>query len=530
MEFWKNNRGFVAMWIPVTLCVAFLWLLDGLLWGNETQRIPIVKHFLDPTWIPNDWFLNTPMIYQIPFNLVVAPFVAFLDADTATVLLRFILYAWIASGIVALARKLEIGLVPLLPAVAAAVVIRYLAAGEWMVGHAEAKVVAYGAVLWAFSFLISNRYQGAAALLGLATTFHVLVGLYAVLTSLLFLLAHPRHRRVFIKALPTSIALFLIAGGFGIFMIAQNLASKGGVDSFTDLIYIARNPDHVWPPVWSNHVHLYVPAWVDRYAWVAKAVLSLSFLALIAVRSRSRSFREFALLALSSTPLFVIGMLIYAYGPIGLLKYLPFRFPDVLLPFAAFLLFFGTWERVAIGSSNLCFGYPVRRILRIGLITAAGLTVLGGIQKLTSDLQIKRTAGVPWAFVHLSPEERDATRWIRANAPADALFLSDPWFAPFYLTAERGVLVSYRHFPQNEKDVREWHDRLAAINGGRGILLDPPQIARKEIQDSFNSLPLRDARNLAKQYGLDYYHGPFREDWAIAPIYRAGSIAVYRLR
>ncbi|MDB4306304.1 hypothetical protein N9980_01940, partial [bacterium] len=103
----EKNRGFVSMWMPVTLCLALLWLFKGLLRSNETQRIPVAKHFVDPTWIPNDWFLNTPLVYQIPFNLIAAPFVAFLELGVATILLRFILYAWFASGVVALARKLE---------------------------------------------------------------------------------------------------------------------------------------------------------------------------------------------------------------------------------------------------------------------------------------------------------------------------------------------------------------------------------------------------------------------------------------
>ncbi len=528
----SKSRRFAATWMLITLCLALFWLFDGPLRANETQRIAVVKQFVDSTWIPNDWFLNAPAIYQLPFTLVASPFVAFLDMGIATILIRLILYAWFASGVVALARRLGIGLVALIPAVAlaAAYGTRNLAAMEWMVGYAEGKVVAYGAILWAFSFLIGRRYRAAAALLGLAMTFHVLVGLYAALTSLLFLLADPRRRSSFIKSLPTIIPIFMITGGFGIFTVVNNLMTRGVSDPFTNLIYIARNAHHVWPPAWSNHKHLDLPAWVDGFAWVVKAIMSVSFLVLVALKCRVRRFREFARLALCSAAFFALGIFLYAVGPIGLLKYYPFRFPDALLPFASFLLFFGVWERT-VNSQNLYRPIPwIKTTLRIGLVIAVGLTFVAATYKFSSDLQVKRRAGVPWAFVGLTAEEMKATQWIRNNTPTDALFLSDPYFDTFYVTAERGLLVTWKNVGSNEIFVREWHDRLVAVNGGRSILLDPPGIARKQIQDSFNNLSLEDARNLAKQYDLDYYYGPFRDGWAIPPVYRSGNKAVYPLR
>jgi hypothetical protein len=518
--------------MPITLCLALYWLLEWPLRSNETQRIAIVKKFVDSTWIPNDWFLNAPAFYQLPFTLLASPFVALLDMGVATVLLRLLLYGWFASGIVALARRLDIGLVALIPAVflATAHGTRFLAAMEWMVGSAEGKVVAYGAILWAFSFLIGRRYPAAAALLGLAMTFHVLVGLYATLTSLLFLLAHPRHRRSFMRSLPAALPIFLITGGFGIYTVVHNLMTRGESDPFTDLIYIARNAHHVWPPAWSNHRHISLPAWVDGFAWVVKAAMSVSFLTLVAVRCRVQRFREFAQLVLSSTPFFAMGIFFYAVGPIGFLKYYPFRFPDVLLPFASFLLFFGVWERMA-NSQNLYRPSPwIRNTLRIGLVAAVGIAFVAVTYKFTSDLQVKRRADVPWAFVGLTAEEIEVTRWIRDNTPADAIFLSDPGSDTFYVTAERGMLVTFKNIGSNEATVREWNERLVAINRGRAILLDPPGIAFEQIRDSFNSLSLEDARSLATRYDLDYYHGTFREEWDLPPIFRSGNRAVYRLR
>jgi hypothetical protein len=120
--------------------------------------------------------------------------------------------------------------------------------------------------------------------------------------------------------------------------------------------------------------------------------------------------------------------------------------------------------------------------------------------------------------------------WIRDNTPKDALFLADPRLASLYVTAERGMLVSWKHFPQNEGDVREWHDRLVVLNRGRPIIHGPSGMPKDEIRKAFESLPLEHAEDLASRYGLDFYYGPFREDWPRKPIHRTDSRAVYRLQ
>jgi hypothetical protein len=527
----RKDPGFLATWIVVTLCVASLWLFRGPLTWNETSRIPVAKHFVDPSWIPTDWFLNTSTLYQVPFNLLAAPLVACLDLSTAAILLRFILYLWFASGVVALTRRLEIGLVPLLPAIMTAVAyrMRSLAADEWMVGHADAKTVAYGAALWAFSMLLGKRYRTAAAFLGLATTFHILVGLYATLTSLLFLLIHPRHRRAMTKTLPMSISAYLITGAFGVFVVLHTLTSTGQGDGFPDLIYIARSRHHLWPPAWWGGAHLHLPISIDRFAWEAKAAMSVSFLALISVWSRFRPFREFAHLALLSSLFFVMGLLIFLLGPISLLKYYPFRFPDVLLPFASILLFFGLWERIGKDSTTHRISSGARNSLRIGLHVVAALVVVTGLIKTVSHLEIKWRENVPWPYVPLSLEDREATRWIQHNTPPDALFLADPYLESFYVTAERGVLVCVKHLPSRNDDLKEWHGRLVAVNRGQEVLLDSLEIDREQIRRSFGQLPLENAQDLARMYSLDYYYGPFREDWDLSPLHRVGDKAIYKL-
>jgi hypothetical protein len=155
--------------------------------------------------------------------------------------------------------------------------------------------------------------------------------------------------------------------------------------------------------------------------------------------------------------------------------------------------------------------------------------VVSGSSKPIQHLRAKWRADMPWEFVRLSPDERTASRWIRDNTPKESLFLADPYFEAFYLTAQRGALVFWKHIPTEAEDFREWHARLVAVNGGREVLLDTVRLDRDGIQQSFNGLTLESAREIAEQYGLNYYYGPYRESWGVDPVFRAGDKAVYKL-
>ena len=54
--------------------------------------------------------------------------------------------------------------------------VQGIAANESIIGGLEAKAVAYGFVILAISLMLWNFYYSMALLLGLATSFHVLVG------------------------------------------------------------------------------------------------------------------------------------------------------------------------------------------------------------------------------------------------------------------------------------------------------------------------------------------------------------------
>jgi hypothetical protein len=149
--------------------------------GNELETFVYARHWLDPTFIRNDWRLDQPPGPRLPFLVLAAPLVRILPIEHAAILGRPLGFALLS--VAAAFFLVRIGLSPL---EGVAVVAAYLAlgqslvAGEWLVGNLESKVVAYACVLLALA-TASTRVVVAGAALGFATTMHLLVGGWATL-------------------------------------------------------------------------------------------------------------------------------------------------------------------------------------------------------------------------------------------------------------------------------------------------------------------------------------------------------------
>jgi hypothetical protein len=69
-------------------------------------------------------------------------------------------------------------------------------------------------------------------------------------------------------------------------------------------------------------------------------------------------------------------------------------------------------------------------------------------------------------FLHVTEDDADylaACDWIRANTPADAVFLVPPDEEAFRLRAQRAIVVNFKCVPQLSGELGEWRDRLSAV-------------------------------------------------------------------
>lgn len=183
--------------------ILILWALLSL-WSLVRTWIPAVnephylckaKHWWNPTWCERDFFLtssNPHLVYYLTFGWLTK----FLSLTETALIARAVALLTVAAGWRELTR-------PFLPRLSSQVLALSLFlfcqaavnfSGEWLVGGTESKVLSYGLAFLGLGQLMQQRPRTAAALLGLATAYHPLVGVWITL-CLCGLLAWWRLRR-----------------------------------------------------------------------------------------------------------------------------------------------------------------------------------------------------------------------------------------------------------------------------------------------------------------------------------------------
>ncbi|HEY9664345.1 MAG TPA: hypothetical protein V6C65_38365, partial [Allocoleopsis sp.] len=236
----KLPTGLSQVGINILLIFAFLCfrlLFDFNMGGggwNEIDVLPLARQSVDPNWVPTDWYLNQPAGYRFLFQTIFGTIAATWGFLATSLIGRLFCYGLVAIGLGLLGQKLGLSR----PALFAAVVLFVMAgcgdnlqgceqgaiAREWLVGGLETKAIAYGAVLPALWLLLSGQYLWAAFLLGIATTFHVLVGGWAFLVTLAWLGLH-RDRISSLRQWLLIPLVYLIGSAFAIVPVIRQLTS-----------------------------------------------------------------------------------------------------------------------------------------------------------------------------------------------------------------------------------------------------------------------------------------------------------------
>src|SRR5262249_20305324 len=128
----------------VIFIVAVLgYILQGNLQGNELDTLVMASALHNPEFMPGDWGQSRSPGMRLPFCLLVRPLVATLSLLTVSVVGRLLAYAFVAAGLGRLAFRLKLSPSKLLFLLGIYLTFgQMIAAGEWMFGALEGKVVA----------------------------------------------------------------------------------------------------------------------------------------------------------------------------------------------------------------------------------------------------------------------------------------------------------------------------------------------------------------------------------------------------
>jgi hypothetical protein len=462
-------------WLPILLVTGFIslrWLLNsnmGLF--NEANMLPFARQHIDPSWIAQDWYLNQPPGYRVPFINVFGRMAAAWGFLATSILGRLLCYTFIASALVNLSRKLKLSTPLLLLAIALFLYVNTgtsgaagdqgAAAREWLVGGVEPKMVTYGLILYAIGCLLSDRLLPAALLLGFATTFHTLVGGWAFLCSLAWLVLL-RRGLLFgnLRRFGLFFVLYVAASLFAIQPILEQIATPKSAGRFPpSFIYVyLRTPHHLNPLAWEAGwwlkpvilllilgLSIYV---LQRYAKKADPSASQPHLA----RVRLATFTLVSLIP------YAIGLIIAPFDQQGkLLQYYLFRFGDLMLPLNTCLLFACALEQSFSEGRS-------RKTLTSVCFTLLSLTC--ALQAVTFSAQAFSLQDFPHDPQEIDAEGKEMTSWIRLHTPKTAIFVSPPVdLASFSWLSERATVAKFKLVPPTAAGVAVWLERLTDLSG-----------------------------------------------------------------
>jgi hypothetical protein len=498
---------------------------------NEAHYWSKAKHFWDPSFCSSDSFLNSADAHW-SFYWTLGQLTRWLCLETATWTGRWIVWIVMAAGWCSLARRFHFNLLNVCQSAALLVVVTRWChlSGEWVVGGAEAKGLAFGAVFFAMAAACQQRWGTAFLAAGIGAGFHVLVGGWTVLCLLSVAayqwLVDPQNR--------PSISLWHTASGLifgGLFSLAGlvpaldlSISASSDLNDAANSIYVLQRLPH----------HLVFWAFQPtQLVWYC--VLLVIWLTLLANQhcpqtSEARNSSSVTLVRLVHASLglaaFGLGLslLTLFYEPwrpqsISLLRYYWFRTADVLLPIGVVLLgcrwasnrrtatpsdryvsaianpsLFASEKKLLLVFAWLCLAWECGRVWQS---TMGDPRSNADKASLPSDQDPQRSRAI---YHHW----RNACQWIRSHTAADALFLTPRSQQTFKWYAQRSEVVSWKDVPQDSRGLLEWQQRVTDCapiwNSDFGLAVQDP-VAIHELVEKYDVDYL-----LITQYAYELQH------------------------
>lgn len=444
---------------------------------NEAHYWTKAKHFWDSNFCPSDMFLNSADAHW-SFYVTLGQLTRWLPLDAAAWSGRWVVWVAMAVGWCVLARCFGLrGPRAWLSAGLMVVATRWChLSGEWVVGGAEAKGLAFAAVFLSVAAACRGRWGIAFLLAGIGAGFHVLAGGWTVLCLLLVGL---RRWSIIRQRLPT-VGLGILFGGLcSLAGLLPALSLSFGIPPEVNLaansIYVLqRLPHHL--VFWSFQPIQLVMHCGLIVAWLF-VLTAAPRVAEDQPRTEARSIMNELILAALGLAVIGLGLslVVLFEGPgrdlsIGLLRYYWFRSADVFLPVGVVLLMC-QWacKPRKIGSENID-----RSIFRFGL--RPPITICLALLCLTWEgYRVARQVSFdnrPNADRASLPHDRDPQRtkaifehwrrvclWIKSHTAKDALFLTPRSQQTFKWYAQRSEVVNWKDVPQDSRGLLDWQRR-----------------------------------------------------------------------
>ncbi|GAB4138917.1 MAG: hypothetical protein Kow0040_26610 [Thermogutta sp.] len=493
-----NFPGLEWLLIFCVFCIQGAWPVPDV---NEPYYVGKAIHFWNPDFGPrDDFFASRDAHWVFYFS---AGWLALVLPPTAMAwTIRLITWGLLAEGWRRLHRSVlgRGGLLAAWTALLFAAANDHLhMAGEWVIGGAEAKGIAYAALFFALAELAKGRYSRTWILLGVATAFHVLVGGWAMIATV-FAWCTSRPDRPSVRSMipyMTAAVVIALPGLVPSLMLASGASPL--VEAQAHRIYVFHRLCH----------HL-VPGCFGFWNIARFALLTALFLYLCRLLSPDAPWLRVRNFVLGAVTIAGIGMLLGLTVQIqpqfaaAVLRYYWFRLADAAIPLGT-ALGIGILAQSARSKACLRESWVPRGLVYLGIVAAAGH--LGGYVVVRSVPVVPRaewrattwweSIGDPGLLRNYYGWRR-VCRWVAENTPRDARFLTPRRNGSFKWYTGRSEIVTWKEIPQDAQSIVQWWNRLLDIH-----VLDDPVLGKRW---SRTLAELREKRllELAEKYDADY--------------------------
>ncbi|MEM9365942.1 MAG: DUF6798 domain-containing protein [Planctomycetota bacterium] len=518
----------------LTLLVFFVCAADPPPSVNEAHYLAKAKHYWDPSWCAKDFFITSSQTHATFYFFFGWP-TLFVDLETVAWAGRFAGWSMLAAGLIRLCSVLHLrSWTPLVAWLWVAGVSQGNLAGEWVVGGIEAKVPAYGLVLWGMADAIRGRFGAAWMAMGAAAAFHVLTGGWAVVATMLMALATTWKEAGWRARLaPFATGGLWIGGLLSLPGLLPALALNQGVTpeesvSAAKIYTYFRLGHHLLPSSLQAWWYLRFAIMTAVTLWLWTKIARFTLLAGGSSEARGGRkppptdppehpidsafsippdrLRRWRTLLLSSLIITSIGLalgILPAFNPdlaAQVLRFYWFRLADAWIPL-------GMATGIAVMVRQLC---ESRKLSENGITTVRGIAIATGLLITVSyaqDVIARTTRGVPravdnrvlglhrdadyWTQQRVMEDWMAVCRFIRASTPRDAVLLTPRHQQSFKWYAARAEVVNWKDVPQDARALREWARRFLEIYPVR---LDTMRV----------TIRYDDLREFRRKYGVDW--------------------------
>jgi hypothetical protein len=501
----KSKHDWLTFAILALLVLSTRSVLSPPVQANEAEQVAIARHFVNPDFIPNDWYLNQPIGYRYLFNGITGVLVNVFPVWIGVVIMRTILHLGYAFAFFRLAKVLKVNVLFAALAILLFLSDQSLLADESLVTGLETKAFSYVMLLLSLSYLLEKRYPLMWGTLGLALSFHILVGGYATLTTVGVLGIRAVRSRMSdsLKDSARGVWLYPIGGILGFWAAISYVLGASTVDSeFAARIYAGwRNWHHTHVMIRSHgfsEMNLLRILSAIGTIWIAWFVIPKS--------EQWRRLKQFLFYGAIASVFLAVGAVASTLRLYDILKFYLFRFPDVMVHFV-----------LSLGTASV-LAYVVRENawLRhrsvVTNVAAGALCIIVAIPIGQGILRNADWAGMigsdPRGGIPISnPAEKAFYDWIAENTPEDAVFLTPPFGnQQFYLKAGRAQFVSFNAVSSTDPYILEWYERMTFVNGGKqpDMSLLPPD-SERAIMSRYRTLSTERLQGIPNGWRADYY-------------------------